>query len=283
MQNKKILTLTILIFVVAFGFLLGSVSAAELQEHDFNGQFKLNVPGNYWMANAGADGHQYEDGHGIIIQYLTLNDIKGGTFTDYLTSHGLKDGKVDGKFTVFQKDGKYVVVANSSEEMYIITDKNLDEAKAIAASADLGTSASIDVSNKTSSPTNTSATGNMEKVNVGDVLTINAPKGSEFNNGTYDGFWRVYSAVGCDAVVYYTNDESANTTIDDAYYDKFINNVTSQNGVNSSKNGNVTVVEGIQNIDGTNAAYTHGDNAMVIVVSNDLNLVKEMAKSVEFK
>lgn len=45
---------------------------------------------------------------------------------------------------------------------------------------------------------------------------------------------------------------------------------------------NVTVVEGIQKIDGTNAAYVHGDNAMAIVVSNDLNLVKEMTKSVEF-
>ena len=75
------------------------------------------------MANAGADGHQYEDGNGIKIQYLTLSDIGEGTFADYLTSQGLKDGKADGNFTVFQSDGKYVVVANSSEEMYIITDK----------------------------------------------------------------------------------------------------------------------------------------------------------------
>ena len=39
-----------------------------------------------------------------------------------------------------------------------------------------------------------------------------------------------------------------------------------------------TIVEGIQNIDGTNAGYVHGDNAMVIVISNDLNLVKKMAQ-----
>ena len=274
----------IFMFAAVFGLVMGSVSAADLQSHDFNGQFTLDVPGNYWMANAGADGHQYEDGNGIKIQYLTLSDIGGGTFADYLTSQGLKDGKTDGNFTVFQSDGKYVVVANSSEEMYIITDKNLDEAKAIAASADLGTSkATSSPENSTTESSNASASGDMEKVTVGDVLTINAPKGSEFNNGTYDGFWIVYSASACDAVIYYTNEESAKTAIDDAYYDEFINNVTSQNSVSSSKDGNVTVVEGIQNIDGTNAAYVHGDNAMIIVVSNDLNLVKEMAQSVEFK
>ena len=33
-----------------------------------------------------------------------------------------------------------MVITNSSDEMYIITDKDLDEAKAIAASADLESS-----------------------------------------------------------------------------------------------------------------------------------------------
>ena len=82
--------------------------------------------------------------------------------------------------------------------------------------------------------------------------------------------------------MYYTNDEISNTTIDDAFYNELIDNITSQKGVKSSEIGNVTVVEGIQNVDGTNAAYIHGDNEMVIVISNDLNLVKDMAQSVEF-
>lgn len=269
--------------VAAFGLLIGSVSAANLQAHDFDGHFTLDVPGNYWMTNANADGHMYKDGNGITIQYITAQDIKGASFADYLASSGLKNGKADGNFTVFQKDGKYVVVANSSDELYIITDKNLDEAKAIAASANLESDAGTAPSeNSTSQTSNTTSTGDMEKVAVGDALKINAPKGSEFNNGTYDGFWIVYSSPGCDAVVYYTNDKAANTKIDDAYYDNFIKNVTSQKGIKSSEEGNITVVEGIQNIDGTNAAYVHGDNAMVIVVSNDLNLVKDMAKSIDF-
>ena len=65
-------------------------------------------------------------------------------------------------------------------------------------------------------------------------------------------------------------------------YDKFIKNITSHDGIKSYVEGNVTIVEGIQNIDGTNAGYVHGDNAMVIVISNDLNLVKKMAQTVEF-
>ena len=124
-------------FVAAFGLLLSSVSAADLHEHDFDGQFTLDVPGNYWMVNTEADGYQYEDGNGIIIQYLTLDDIGGATFTDYVNSLGLSNPQIDGKFTIFQDDGKYVVITNSYDEMYIITDDDLDEAKAIAESADL--------------------------------------------------------------------------------------------------------------------------------------------------
>jgi len=117
---------------------------------------------------------------------------------------------------------------------------------------------------------------------MGKVLTIDAPKGSDLNEATFDGFWTVAYTSNTEAAVYYTNDEISNTTIDDAFYNELIDNITSQKGVKSSEIGNVTVVEGIQNVDGTNAAYIHGDNEMVIVISNDLNLVKDMAQSVEF-
>lgn len=274
--------LMILMFAAVFGLVMGSVAAAELQEHDFNGQFKLKVPGNYWMANAGADGHQYEDGHGIKIQYLTLNDIKGGTFADYLASQGLKNAQKDGNYQVFQKDGKYVVVTNSSDEMFIITDKDLNEAKAIAESADLeGNDVAEDITNNDSTEA-TTVSNDLEKVKMGKVLTIDAPKGSDLNEATFDGFWTVAYTSNTEAAVYYTNEEVSNTKIDDAFYKEFMDNVTSQKGVKSSVEGNATIVEGIQNIDGTNAGYLHGDNEMVIIVSNDLGLVKEMVKSIEF-
>ena len=272
----------VLLFVAVIGIVMGSVAATELQEHDFNGQFTLDVPGNYWMANAGAEGHQYEDGNGIIVQYLTTEDINGATFADYIASLGLKDGKADGNFTVFQKDGKYVVIANSTDEMYIITDKDLDEAKAIAESADLEGNDVAEDTTKDDSTEATTVSNDLEKVKMGKVLTIDAPKGSNLNEATFDGFWTVAYTSNTEAAVYYTNDEISNTTIDDAFYNELIDNITSQKGVKSSEIGNVTVVEGIQNVDGTNAAYIYGDNEMVIVISNDLNLVKDMAQSVEF-
>lgn len=276
MQNKKILTLTILIFVVVFGSLLGSVSAAELQGHDFNGQFKLNVPGNYWMANAGADGHQYEDGHGIIIQYLTLNDIKGGTFTDYLNSQGLKDGKVDGNFTLFQKDGKYVVVANSSSEMYIITDKNLDEAKAIAASADLGTG----TTNTNETPTPTNATVELESHDFSSKFKMDVPKGASFievndSEAKYNG-GVIYSDSSNDLNITYVE----NNEIDNHSVDEIISKLEKENGAKVNKNGNLNVVSvGPWN----EVIFNDGNKMMMIVTSKlDLDTITSMAQSAEF-
>lgn len=277
---KKIIS--ILIFVAACGLLLSSVSAADLQEHDFDGHFSLDVPVNAFYKDANAEGQKYtsNDGQGLTIQYLTTDDLNGASFEDYVNSLGFKDGKIDGNFTVFQDGGKYVVIVNSTDEMYIISDKDLDEAKAIAESADLeGNNMAEDTTNDDSS---TNASYDLEKVKMGKVLTIDAPKGSDLNEATFDGFWTVAYTSNTKAAVYYTNDEISNTTIDDAFYNELIDNVTSQKGVKSSEIGNVTVVEGIQNVDGTNAAYIHGDNEMVIVISNDLNLVKDMAQSVEF-
>ena len=271
-------------FVAAFGLLLSSVSAADLQEHDFDGHFSLDVPVNAFYKDANAEGQKYtsNDGQVLTIQYLTTDDLSGASFADYIDSLGLKDGRTDGNFTVFQKDGKYVVIANSTDEMYIITDKDLDEAKAIAESADLeGNDVAEDITNN-DSPEATTVFNDLEKVKMGKVLTIDAPKGSDLNEATFDGFWTVAYTSNTEAAVYYTNEEVSNTKIDDAFYKEFMDNVTSQKGVKSSVEGNATIVEGIQNIDGTNAGYLHGDNEMVIIVSNDLGLVKEMVKSIEF-
>ena len=273
----------ILMFAVVFGLLLGTVSAVDLQEHDFDGHFTLDVPGNAFYTDASADGYKYisNDGQGLGIQYITTDDINGASFADYIDSLGLKDGKIDGNFTVFQDDGKYVVITNSSDEMYIITDKDLDEAKAIAESADFGVDDKTTSSNDNTSEDTSDAT-DLEKTKMGKVLTINAPKGSDLSDATFDGFWTVAYTANNDAAVYYASEEISNTKIDDAFYNEFMDNVTSQDGVKSSEEGNATIVEGIQNIDGTNAGYLHGDNEMVIIVSNDLGLVKEMVKSIEF-
>lgn len=271
---KKILT--ILMFAAVLGLVMGSVSAADLQAHDFNGQFTLDVPGNYWMANAGAEGHQYEDGHGIIIQYLTLNDIKSGTFADYLNSQGLKDGKIDDNFTVFQKDGKYVVVTNSSSEMYIITDKNLDEAKAIAASASLGTGTTN--ANETVTPTNTTA--ELESHDFGGKFKMNVPKGASFmevndSEAKYNG-GVIYSDSSNDLNITYVE----NNEIDNHSVDEIISNLEKETGAKVTKNGNLNVVSAGP----WNEVIFNDGNKMVMIVTSqlDLDTVTSMAQSVEF-
>lgn len=269
---KKILT--ILIFAAVL--VMGSVSAADLQAHDFNGQFTLDVPGNYWMANAGADGHQYEDGNGIIIQYLTLSDINGGTFADYLTSQGLKSGKMDGNFTVFQKDGKYVVVANSSDEMYIITDKNLDEAKAIAESADLGTG--VTNANETATPVN--ATVELESHDFDGNFKMDVPKGASIKETTdseakYNGAIVYTDSTNDLNITYVENDD-----VNDKYVDEVITNLEKETGAKVTKNGNLNVVSvGPWN----EVIFNDGNKMMMIVTSQlDLDTITSMAQSVEF-
>ena len=48
----------IFMFAVVFGLLLGTVSAVDLQEHDFDGHFTLDVPGNAFYVDASADDYE---------------------------------------------------------------------------------------------------------------------------------------------------------------------------------------------------------------------------------
>ena len=273
-------------FLAVFGMLIGSAAAADLEEHDFNGHFTLKVPASYWMG-VGSGGHTYENDKGVRISYFTVDDVKKegyNNFDDYIKSLGLKDEKADGNLTVFKDGSKNVVIAKSNDEMYIIKDKDLNEAKAIAASANFGSdtkSASVD--NSTSKTSNTTSTGDMEKVAVGDVLKINAPKGSEFNNGSYyDGYWTVYSSPQDRVVIYHISTTPSGRQIDDAYYKEFLNNVTSSGDFNVSKDGNITVVDGVQRVDATHVVYVYGNNQIATVSSDNIDLSKEMAKSIEF-
>ena len=275
---KKIIT--ILIFVAACGLLLSSVSAADLQEHDFDGHFSLDVPVNAFYKDANAEGQKYtsNDGQGLTIQYLTTDDLNGASFEDYVNSLGLKDGKIDGNFTVFQDGDKYVVIVNSTDEMYIITDKNLDEAKAIAESADLESSDATPAQD-TSETSNASSDVDLEEVAVGDVLTIDAPKGSEFDNGSYyDGFWTVFYSPDENVHIFYASDDAIN----EESYKEYVDNFTKSNKGTLSEDGNISVVDSIQLIDGTHEVFINEGNQIVGIISNDLTLSKEMAHSVEF-
>ena len=271
---KKILTT--LMFVAIIGLVIGSVSATELQEHDFNGQFTLDVPGNYWMANANADGHEYQDGNGITVQYLTTKDINGATFEDYINSLGLKDGKADGDFTVFQNDGKYVVITNSTDEMYISTDNNLEEAKEIAESADLGNDQENNVSEKTTPSTEASV--ELKSQDFHGLFKMNVPKDSDFGN-TEDGTLSTEAISFADDV----NDLNISFIDDESYDDAQIKEVVDnykKNGANVSKKDNAYIISA----NGLNGVILHEDTNTLMIISSKLNAntLTAMAESVDF-
>lgn len=269
---KKIIT--ILIFAAVFGLVIGSVAAAE---HDFDGHFKLDVPGNAFYADASADGYKYtsNDGQGLTIQYITTDDINGASFADYIDSLGLKDGKTDGNFTVFQKDGKYVVIANSTDEMYIITDKDLDEAKAIAESADLGTSTNDD-----EAAVSVNSTVELGSHDFDGNFKMDVPKKASFKETTdseaqYNGAIVYTDSTNDLNITYVENDE-----INDRYVDEVISNLEKETGAEVTKNGNLNVVS----VDPYNEVIFNDGNKMIMIVTSqlDLDTLTAMAQSVEF-
>lgn len=141
MNYEKIFS--ILIFVAVFGMLIGSVSATELHSHDFDGRFTLDVPSDkFSYMNAGECKYtDYENN--IVIEYFTLDEMHGDSFESYIDSLGLKEVGNEDNLTIYQDGSDYVIPIYSDEELIIITDDDLDEAKAIASSSDLKVSDSI--------------------------------------------------------------------------------------------------------------------------------------------
>lgn len=282
---KKIFA--ILMFVAVLGMFICSVSAEDLHPYDFDGKFTMDVPSDDFDRHPVGTNTFNDESNDLKIEYFTLDEVCNmncNSFEDYInTQADWVENGTDGNLTIFQDDDDYIVTLQSDDVLVIITSNDLEKAKTIAKTAEFSEGdATPSQDNSSTEPSNASSDVEMERVTVNDYLTIEAPKGTEFDNGTFDGYWTTYYGSEFDGIVYYTNGDLIGATIDDAFYDEFINNITSDERVNSHVEGNVTIVEGIQNIDGTNAGYVHGDNAMVIVISNDLNLVKQMAQTVEF-
>lgn len=271
---KKIIT--VLIFAAVFGLLLGTVSAADLQEHDFDGHFSLDVPVNVFYTDASADGYKYisNDGQGLGIQYITTDDINGASFADYIDSLGLSNPQIDGNFTIFQDDGKYVVITNSSEEMYIITDKDLDEAKAIAASANISSS---DETTEASTPVK--PTVDLQS-NDFDEFKMDVPKDSKFEETTdsdaeFNGAKVYADSVNDINITYAENDD-----IDDKSVKEIVNNLKQETGAEVTTNGNLNLITaGPYN----EVVFNNGTQMILITTSQlDLDTITAMAQSVEF-
>ncbi|WP_458452917.1 hypothetical protein [Methanobrevibacter sp.] len=267
---KKIIT--ILMFAAIFGLVMGSVAATE---HDFDGHFSLDVPESYWGHDMNTEGYKYYNDQGINVEYITIEDINGASFEEYINSIGLENGMADGNFTIFQDGDKYVVVTKSDDEMYIITDKDLDEAKAIAASADLGTSTNDDEAS-----VSVNSTVELESHDFDSNFKMDVPKKASFKETTdseaqYNGAIVFTDSTNDLNITYVENDE-----INDKYMDEVISNLEKETGAEVTKNGNLNVVS----VGPWNEVIFNDGNKMMMIVSSqlDLDTVTAMAQSVEF-
>ena len=263
----------ILLLIVIFGMLISSASAEELKPYDF-GNYTLNVPGDNWhYVNAPMEGSS--NGNGVFIAHMTLDDLKVDTFDEAFEDFAanddvelLEDG--DG-LKVFKNGNKYSVIRYGGEELFLIEDKNLDEAKAIANSAKLESS-------------NTDDSDNKNLVSQSDafdnLFSMDIPKKSEFEKINEEGN-ESYSTISFkdfnkDIAVNYIETEDIGAV------KEHISQLVGLNDGNLTEEGNLTIAETVY---GENSVYVFSDNKVVEIASSKVKLdtLKEMAKSVEFE
>lgn len=165
---KKIFA--ILMLLAAFGMLIGAVSAADLQEQDFDG-VKLDVPDESWMGDQVPFGKGYFGG-GISIHHFTDDDLQGSV-EDYIDSQHYDEVGTDGNLTIYQSGSKYVVLVQSDDEYLLVSDRDLEEAKAIASSAEFGDDDSDDADDEL----NNSTPFEEDTVVTIDDINFTIPKG----------------------------------------------------------------------------------------------------------
>lgn len=267
---KKIIG--ILVLVTLLGILVSSVSAEDLKPYDF-GDFTLDVPGEKWQyVNAPIEGSS--NGNGVFIAHFTLDELKVDTFDEAIEGYMDENTEIieDGDgLKVFKKPNKYAVIRYGGDELYLIEDKDLNEAKAIANSANLKSNSTNDEDNK-KLVSESEAFENLFKMDI--------PKKSEFQKINEEGN-DSYSIISFKdyerniAVNYIETDDM------DALEEQ-ISQMAGLNDGNLTTEDNLTIVETVY---GENSVYVFSDGKALEIASSDakLDTLKEMAKSVEFK
>lgn len=270
----------ILMFVVAFGMIMSSVSAVDLHPHDFNGLFTLDVPSDDFSRPPIGEHRYHDKSNNLYVEYLTIDDVHArncANFDEYINEClRLEQIGTEGDLTIFKDDEDYVVTVHSDEELFIITDDDLDVAKAIALSADLEDKSKNDT-NESSTPT--SGNAELKSQDFYGFFKMDVPKDSDFGDtGNYD------KRVVADSVYYF--DEVNNITINyinnEAFDDKVVNDTVEglkQSGANVSAEDDLYVISA----NGTNEIIFHDAPKTFIIISNqiDLDTLKDMASSIE--
>ena len=136
---KKILT--ILMFVAAFGLVIGCASAAvDLTDHDFDGHFSMKVPKNATFKLTDADngifccGDSYHDSvNNLSATYLMSADVNDSFVDKYVNQFKDKGADVSKKgdlniidghginVIMFQKDGELLMIESTQLDMDTLT------------------------------------------------------------------------------------------------------------------------------------------------------------------
>ena len=134
-------TLAILMFVAAFGLVIGFASAAaDLTDHDFDGHFNMKVPKNATLKLTNSSDGFFEDGDTYYdsVNNLTITYVMSGDVNDSLVDKYVKELKDNGadvskkdnlnlidahglNVILFQKDGELVLIESSELDMDTIT------------------------------------------------------------------------------------------------------------------------------------------------------------------
>lgn len=259
----------ILILIAVFGMLISSVSAEELKPYDF-GNFTLDVPGEEWQYfNAPYDG--FSNKKGVSVAYFASDDKVFEDELDSMFSTYETLESEDGLRIYQNKNGdEYAVCKYTGDELYIIKDKNLDEAKAIADTA------------KFKNP-NSSDSDKNKLVSESDafdgLFEMDVPKVSEFekiNEEGNDSYTNVaFKDFKKNIAVNYIESDNIEDLKD------YVSSMAQNEGVNLTTEGNLTIIE---NEIADNSVYLFSVNKVVEVASSDVDLetLKEMANSVEF-
>lgn len=284
-MKKKILS--ILVLLIVSGILISSVNAADLQSVDF-GDFKLDVPGDNWKYNnIGHDGSS--NGNGVKVAYFTSDNLKGlhvdsfQSFFEDLNNSDYELIESEGNISLYQEDGNYLAVVSDDDELYIIEDENsLEEAKAIAESAELKPSTGTQ-DDTTNEENDTQETTSSNSNPFDDYFTIDTPKGAAFEKDDFyvkinsSNVEEVYIDNQSDLQILYAESDNL-----DEYKDYFT--TVAKNHENDIKtDGNLTIIHD-KNTNETRV-YLFSEDKIVGLGSFtlDADTLKDMANSVKFK
>ena len=259
-KMKKIFS--ILMILAAFGMLICAVSAVELQEHDF-GDFKLDVPDESWIGDQVPFGKGYSGG-GISIHHFTDNDLPG-TIDDYIDSNQYDDVGTDGNLTIYKNGNKYVVLTHSDNEYYLISDRDLEEAKAIAKSAEFGAN-DLDSSDDASENVNNATPFEEDTVVTIEDINFTIPK----------GYTQLPTGSANSDHIFTSNDSQIIISIKNIGHEASVDDIAKADG---DEDKQINGIDGVLSNQSGQCGFTYGvEDNLVSIFANDESIIESILK-----